>query len=194
MNATTKKETSKDAKTTMSRRTSTRQHAAAQNEGDKEREPQVGGGSVKTSRKIRQILAEEEEWDNELMDDSDDDDGGSKEEEASRSDGGTEERRRTAEVTQGTGAVSQQSSAAYTPTHTDKLSQITEETQGNTLQDSGSISINWTKAGAGGSGRYGRDSILLKSLTCYVKGAMFRRVKPTEEQSGLECRQNGKIR
>jgi hypothetical protein len=60
MNATTKKETSKDAKTTMSRRTSTRQHAA-QNEGDKEREPQVGGGSVKTSRKIRQILAEEEE-------------------------------------------------------------------------------------------------------------------------------------
>jgi hypothetical protein len=92
-------------------------------------------------------LAEEEERDNELMDDSDDD------EEASRSDGGTEERRRTAEVTQGTGAVSQQSSAAYTPTHTDELSQITEETQGNTLQDSGSISINWTKAGAGGSGR-----------------------------------------
>jgi hypothetical protein len=162
----------------MPRRPSTRQHAAAQNEGDEGREPQVGGGSVMTSRKIRQILAEEEERDTELMDDSDDDDDeGSKEKEATSSGGGTEERRGTAEVTKDNGAVSQQSSAAYTPTHTDELSQITEETQGTTLQDSGSISINWTKAGAGGSGRYGRDSILLKSLTFYVKGAMFRRVK-----------------
>jgi hypothetical protein len=45
------------------------------------------------------------------------------------------------------------------------------------LQDSGSIGINWMKAGAGGPGRYGRDSILLKSLTCYVKAAMFHQVK-----------------
>jgi hypothetical protein len=134
----------------------------------------VGGDSVKRTKKIRTIWTEEDERDNELMSDSDDDDDGGKDK-ASRSGGGKEERS-TAEVTQGTGAVSQPSSA-YTTTHTNELSQITEETQRHTLQDSGIISINWTKAGAGGSGNYGRDSILLKSLTCYVKGAMFRRVK-----------------
>jgi hypothetical protein len=168
----------------------------------------------------------------ELIRESDDDD-----DETYRSGGGKEERS-TAEVTQGTGTS--QPSTAYTTTHTDELSQITEETQRLPLQDIGSIGINWTKAGAGGSGRYGRDSILLKwSLTCYVKGAKFRRVKfidlddpklantlvpecmtylgvddqnikghlnqplqeghhvldkPTEEQSGPECRQDGKIR
>jgi hypothetical protein len=55
MNATTKMETSKDAKPTMSRQTSTRQQAA-QHEGDKEREPPVGGGSVKTAKKIRCVF------------------------------------------------------------------------------------------------------------------------------------------
>jgi hypothetical protein len=65
MKVTTKKKTSKEADWTMSRRTSTRQ--AVQNEGDKEREPPVGGDSVKRKKKNRFELTAEEERDNELM-------------------------------------------------------------------------------------------------------------------------------